>query len=56
MDNFLQLDSLVSRTIVVTSSVYADEVTELLKYEEVKPVSKVVGAKYQIVKPPKQRV
>lgn len=44
------------KTVSIDSSVYADEVTELLRYEEIKPISKTVGAKYQTIKPPKQRV
>jgi hypothetical protein len=45
-----------NKTILIDSSIYADEATQLLRYEEVVPVTKVVGARYQEIKPPKQRV
>ena len=75
-DNFLQLTSLVNRTIDVISlgsqsidissqanrtielstSIYADEVTDKLRYGETPTITKVVGTRYQEIKPPKQRV
>lgn len=44
------------KIIVIGSSVYADEVAEKLRYEEIQTTSKVVGKKYQIIRPPNQRV
>lgn len=52
----IDVSSEANRTIVVDSYTGADEVTEKLRYEDIKPTSKVVGKKYQIVRPPNQRV
>ena len=45
-----------SKAVSVESSVYAEEISEKLRYEETIPVTKIVGSKYQMIKPPKQRV
>jgi len=50
------VSSEANRTIAVDSYTGADEVTEKLRYEDIQPTSKVVGKKYQIQRPPLQRI
>jgi len=50
------ISSQANRTIELSTSVYADEVTDKLRYEDVPTITKVVGTKYKEIKPPPQRV
>jgi hypothetical protein len=52
----IDVSSECNKTILIDSSIYADEATQLLRYEEIIPITKTVGARYQEIKPPKQRV
>jgi hypothetical protein len=53
---FVSLNSPINQSVDIFSYTGADEVTEKLRYEEIKPVSKVVGKRYQIQRPPNQMV
>jgi hypothetical protein len=52
----IDVSSEANKTILIDSYTGADEVTEKLRYEDIKPTSKVVGKKYQIQRPPLQRI
>lgn len=55
-DKHIDVSSEVNKIILVDSYTGADEVTEKLRYENIQPTSKVVGKKYQIQRPPLQRI
>ena len=52
----IDVSSEANKIILVDSYTGADEVTEKLRYEDIQPTSKVVGKKYQIQRPPLQRI
>jgi hypothetical protein len=52
----IDISSEPNKTITIGSSIYADEVAEVLRYGETPTTTKVVGERYQVIKPPKQRV
>lgn len=55
-NNQIDISSEVNRIILVDSYTGADEVAEKLRYEDTQPASKIIGKKYQIVRPPNQRI